>query len=73
MQRVDYFATGNPSAIEVSVDPARDVGLGLCAIDCACYSVPLQEGLNWIVITSTVTGKQPGQLHVPVDYSPAVK
>ena len=53
--------------------PAQDVGLGLCKIDCLCYSVPLQEGLNWIVLTSTGTGKQPGQLHVPVDYSPAVK
>ena len=58
---------------QATVYPPRDVGLGLCAVDCACNSVPLQEGLNWIVITTTVTGEQPGQLHVPVVYSPAAE
>ena len=53
--------------------PAQDVALGLCQIPCLCYNVPLQEGLNWIVITTTVTGEQPGQLHVPIVYSLTAK
>ena len=61
-------AGGSGQAI---VYPPRDVGLGLCAVDCACTSIPLREGLNWIVVTTTVNGEQPGQLHVPIDYAPA--
>ena len=53
--------------------PAQEVALGVCQIPCTCPSVPLQDGLNWIVITTTVTGEQPGQLHVPIVYSPAAK